>query len=86
MTEVQWAVLTFGGLAFGGSIYVLCHHNKYWMTEAIIVLTLPLVITASMFVAVSQPGETTFREFFTILTAIVAFIGGYAAAEKKSKE
>jgi predicted MFS family arabinose efflux permease len=85
MTVTQWAVLVFGVLALGGSCWVLHHHNKYWMTEAIIIFTLPLIVTAAMFIAVSQPSADGFRDFFAVLTAVLTFIGGYAAAEKKNK-
>jgi len=39
-----------------------------------------------MFVAVSQSGENGIRDFFAMLTAVVTFIGGYAAAEKKNSK
>ena len=50
-----------------------------------IIFTIPLVITAGMFIAVSQPNCEMPREFFAVLTAVLTFIGGYAAAEKKNK-
>lgn len=77
-------ILIFGILAFGGAICVLKHHDNYWMTEAIVITALPLVITAAMFIAVSGSGTDCFREAFSVLTAVIAFIGGYAAAEKKN--
>jgi hypothetical protein len=78
-------ILIFGLLAFAGAIYVLTDHAKYWMTEAIIITILPLVITAVMFLAVSCTGTDGFRDAFSVLTGVIGFIGGYAAAEKKSR-
>jgi hypothetical protein len=56
------------------------------MTEAIIIITLPLIVTAALFIAVSQQCCDGFRQFFAVLTAVLTFIGGYAAAERKNRD
>ena len=86
MTSLQLLVLLFGVLALGGSILVLRHHDKYWMSESIIITTLPLVITAAMFLAAVRADSDGFKEAFAVLTAVVGFIGGYAAAAKQTRD
>jgi predicted MFS family arabinose efflux permease len=86
MTLLQLVILIFGLLAFGGAILVLKHHDGYWMSEAIIITMLPLVITGAMFLAATQTDADGFKAAFSVLTAVVAFIGGYAAADKKRRD
>lgn len=85
MNIAQCAVIGLGIIALLFSFLILKDHENYWMTEAIIIITLPLIVTAALFIAVSQQCCDGFRQFFAVLTAVLTFIGGYAAAEGKNK-
>src|SRR5437870_3343515 len=73
MTLQQILILIFGLLALGGAIIVLRHHDKYWMSEAIIITTLPIVITAAMFLVATRNDSDSYKEAFAVLTAVIWF-------------
>ncbi len=76
------AVLVFGLAAIGAGLFVLKHHDKYWMTEAILILSIPLVVTAITFLLTAKIVPENTKELVAILSGVAGFVFGYASNRK----
>lgn len=81
-TILPYAVLVFGLAAMILSFLVLRHHDKYWMTEAILVISIPVSITMIVFLLAAKVVPDNAKELIAILAGIVGFIFGYASNKK----
>lgn len=79
---LPYAVLLFGLAVMIISFLVLKHHDKYWMTEAILVISIPLAITLIVFLLAAKVIPENTKELVAILAGIVGFIFGYASNKK----
>jgi len=81
---LPYAVLIFGALATLLCFRILKHHDKYWMAEAIVILSLPIAITFIVFLLVSKVVPDNTKELIAILSAIVGYVFGFVSNKKQS--
>jgi len=81
---LPYAVLIFGTLATWACFQILKHHDKYWMAEAIVILSLPISITLIVFLLTAKVVPDNTKELIAILSAIVGFVFGFVANKKQS--
>jgi uncharacterized membrane protein YsdA (DUF1294 family) len=82
MTILPYAVLLFGLASMILAFLILRHHDKYWMTEAILMLTIPIAITLIAFLLAAKVVPENTKELVAILAGIVGFVFGYASNKK----
>ena len=82
---LPFAVLVFGLVALIICYKVLTHHDKYWMSEAIVIISIPITITVIVFLLVSKVVPDNTKELFAILSIIIGFIFGRASNKLEPK-
>ena len=76
------AVLVFGLAALIIAFLVLRHHDKYWMQQAIVIISIPIAITIIGFLLAAKVVPDNNKELIAILAGIVGFIFGHAGRGK----
>ena len=82
---LPYAVLGFGLVALIICYMVLKHHDKYWMSEAIVIISIPITITVIVFLLVTKVVPENTKELFAILSIIIGFIFGRASNKWEPK-
>ena len=76
---LPYAVLAFGLVALIVGFKILQDHEKYWMTEAILVLSIPIALTFVVFLLAAKVVPDNTKELIAILSGIIGFVFGYAS-------
>lgn len=76
---LPYAVLAFGMAAMLFAFLVLRDHQKYWMSEAIVIVGIPIAITAVLFLISIRPES---EGLTNLLAAIVGYVAGYGSPKQ----
>ena len=83
MVILPYAVLIFGLVALVIGFKVLQHHDKYWMTEAILLISITTALTFIVFLLSAKVVPDNTKELVAVLSGIVGFVFGYASNRGK---
>lgn len=78
-----YSVLGFGAFATLMCYLVLRHHDNYWMSEAIAIMSVPIVLTVGLFLVVSNAAPEVSKELIGLLSAVVGYVFGLVTPRKQ---